>query len=172
MALCECGCGQPTAIATITVSHRGWRKGEPKRFVIGHSSRVVRRGDGLDAYPKRDGKLLHVRMAESALGKPLPDGAQVHHVDGVMSNSVRGNLVICQDHAYHRLLHVRTRVIQAGGNPNTQRICSRCKELRDRLTEFYQKPGRSDGRESYCKACSSALVVERKKRRRLAATAA
>lgn len=35
--LCECGCGQPAPIATRTHSRYGWIKGEPKRFIRGHS---------------------------------------------------------------------------------------------------------------------------------------
>jgi hypothetical protein len=37
--LCECGCGQPARIATSTVRARGWVKGEPRRFLRGHSNR-------------------------------------------------------------------------------------------------------------------------------------
>ena len=65
--------------------------------------------------------------AENAFGGPLPPGVEVHHADG--SKAADAPLVICPDRAYHRLLHVRMRVQAAGGNPNTQRICSRCKQL-------------------------------------------
>lgn len=67
----------------------------------------------------------HVARAERALGKPLPLRAVVHHADG--SKSDDAPLVICQDQAYHMLLHARTRVKAAGGNPNTDRICSMCR---------------------------------------------
>lgn len=38
--LCECGCGQPAPIAKQTVSAKGYAKGQPLRFVIGHHNRV------------------------------------------------------------------------------------------------------------------------------------
>lgn len=34
---CLCGCGQKTAIAERTDKRKGWVKGEPKRFIAGHS---------------------------------------------------------------------------------------------------------------------------------------
>lgn len=95
----------------------------------------------------------HVLIAEKALGKPLPPKAHVHHVDGDHMNNAPSNLVICQDMAYHKLLHYRTRIVKAGGNPNTQKFCNDCKALKD-LIEFnvsrYQK---SVGRQPVCRAC-------------------
>src|SRR5450755_3702844 len=37
--LCECGCGQMTAIATQTRVHLGLKKGQHRRFVYGHHLR-------------------------------------------------------------------------------------------------------------------------------------
>ena len=59
-------------------------------------------------------KFVHVKVAENALGKPLPEGADVHHVNESRSDNRPGNLVICQDSAYHKLLHRRKRAISAG----------------------------------------------------------
>lgn len=74
----------------------------------------------------RGGQLKHTVVAEKALGKPLPKGAIVHHVNGDGLDNRHANLVICQDTKYHALLHVRTRVLRAGGNPNTDRVCVMC----------------------------------------------
>lgn len=38
---CQCGCGQKTKIATQSRSNRGWIKGQPKRFLLGHSARIL-----------------------------------------------------------------------------------------------------------------------------------
>lgn len=51
----------------------------------------------------------HQRVAERALGKPLPAGAEIHHVNGDPKDNRPANLVICQDAAYHDLLHARAR---------------------------------------------------------------
>lgn len=75
-------------------------------------------------------KFLHVFVAEKALGKTLPKNAAVHHVDGNPSNNSSDNLVICEDQAYHSLLHVRTRAFLAVGNANWRR-CRFCKQHDD-----------------------------------------
>lgn len=36
---CQCGCGEKTTIATVTMLSRGHVRGEPKRFVHGHGAR-------------------------------------------------------------------------------------------------------------------------------------
>jgi hypothetical protein len=101
-------------------------------------------------------KREHVHIAESALGKRLPNGAEVHHVDGNGQNNAHSNLVICQDHAYHYLLHVRALVVKHGGNPNTQRVCGRCRQPKD-FSQFYVRRTEGHRRQSMlmsvCKAC-------------------
>jgi len=42
--LCECGCGKPAPMASITSTNRGWIKGQPIRFIMGHHSRLQGRG--------------------------------------------------------------------------------------------------------------------------------
>ena len=69
----------------------------------------------------------HVVVAERALGKPLPAGAQVHHVNGDRTDNRPSNLVVCQNQAYHGLLHRRTRAKRASGHASW-RQCRWCKE--------------------------------------------
>ncbi len=60
----------------------------------------------------------HILIAEKALGKPLDGKHPVHHFDENKQNNANGNLVICEDESYHRLLHRRMRALLACGNPD------------------------------------------------------
>lgn len=122
--LCECGCGEATAIANQTVRARGYVKGQPRKFKKGHSMRLLITGNH---YPVRNAQREHRNVAERALGKPLPDGAEIHHVDGNKRNNSPGNLVICQSSAYHRWLHKRQRALDATGHANWRK-CTVCGE--------------------------------------------
>jgi hypothetical protein len=69
--------------------------------------------------------LEHRIVAEKALGHYLPAAAIVHHVDENGTNNRSDNLVICQNHAYHKLIHRRMRAFAACGHANW-RHCRFC----------------------------------------------
>lgn len=51
-------------------------------------------------HPRADSSgnvLEHILIAEKALGKHLPDKAEVHHVNEIKTDNRNENLVICQD---------------------------------------------------------------------------
>src|SRR5687767_6920532 len=100
-----------------------------------------------------DGSIVreHTLIAEHALGKPLPEGAVVHHINGIGTDNRPENLVVCQDRAYHMLLHERTRVLRLGGLPGLERWCPGCKRL-VAIGEFRRrKNGLRNGKiHSYC----------------------
>lgn len=66
---------------------------------------------------------LHTARVIAALGKSLPKGAVTHHHSDTQ-------LVICESQSYHMMLERRTRVLRAGGNPNTDAWCSGCQAPR------------------------------------------
>lgn len=107
-----------------------------------------------------DGLLVHRVRAERALGHPLPRGVVVHHADGTKADD--SPLVICQDAAYHRLLHARMRVKAAGGNPNTHRICESCRMVKA-LSEFILRRDRRNGREVFRDGCRSCRTRKRRR---------
>ncbi len=72
----------------------------------------------------------HIIVAETALGKPLPEGAVVHHANEIKSDNRPENLVVCPDEGYHRLIHSRMRAFAESGNPDWKR-CWICKTWDD-----------------------------------------
>jgi len=106
---------------------------------------------------------IHRIIVERVLGKPLPDGAQVHHVDGNKRNNAHSNLVVCHDAAYHRLLHYRLRVRRAGGNPNTDGVCGCCGLVKP-LVQFNRRGAVKHGISSACKSCTSEKWARRAKK--------
>jgi hypothetical protein len=86
-----------------------------------------------DGHPRadRNGRVSeHVLIAEEALGKYLPQFAVIHHADGNKRNNSRNNLVICNNSAYHQLIHKRKRAFDACGNPNYLK-CYHCGQYDD-----------------------------------------
>jgi hypothetical protein len=147
--LCQCGCGGKTRLAPYTWAKKGMKKGEPIRFISGHQLRKFQGKVGKDHPNWKGGRSNaghgytninqpdhpravysnqvheHILIAEKALGKPLPLKVIVHH-------HTPEQLVICQDQAYHLLLHVRTRALRACGHANWRK-CRVCKNYDDVL---------------------------------------
>lgn len=86
--------------------------------------------DSSNGYRRIRQKLEHIVIAEAALGKPLPKGAVVHHVNGIKSDNRKENLFVCPSREYHFLLHSRERALDACGNPNARK-CQRCQKWDD-----------------------------------------
>lgn len=86
-------------------------------------------------------------------------------IDGDHLNNANSNLVICQDAAYHKLLHVRTRIVKAGGNPNTEKICCACQQVKS-LDDFNARRAHSTGRQNICRECAKAAFRAWEQRRK------
>ena len=126
-----------------------------------HLQRKSKHGDPLkrlrkangEGHVRRDGysvtqsagveKLAHVLVAERALGRPLPAGAQVHHVDEDRQHNEPTNLVICPSNAYHKIIHQRMRALAACGHADWRK-CQFCQQYSDRGEMKHRAAG------SYC----------------------
>lgn len=102
----------------------------------------------------KNGEYRYRVIAAKALGRPLPKGVVVHHHDNVCDHDENSNLVICEDASYHKLLHRRQLVLEAGGDPNTQRFCGKCGQPRD-FELFGNRNHKRYGllEDSICKPC-------------------
>jgi hypothetical protein len=109
-------------------------------------------------HPKADSRnyvLEHILIAEKALGKHLPPKAVIHH-------HTPEQPVICQDQAYHMLLHQRQRAFEVCGCASWRK-CQYCQQYDDpiKMTVFikynrrayhtkcrneYRRKGRENGR--------------------------
>ena len=68
-------------------------------------------------------------------------GHQIHHVDGNPKNNEPSNLVVCQDNAYHALLHARAKAFYGCGDVN-KRQCYICKEFDEPENMIQRKNGK------------------------------
>ncbi len=109
----------------------------------------------------------HILVAERALGYFLREPHQVHHVNEDRSDNRPCNLVICEDQSYHFILHIRQRIVNAGGDPNKQKICMRC-HLMQVFDAFY--PDRAGlgyaGCSRICRQCWANLRALRREARK------
>lgn len=120
-------------------------EGKPIRFIHGHnadSGEDHRWWDGGRAvvngyvrvnrpdHPRADNKGYvpeHHLVVEEKIGRVIPEGAVVHHVNGDPGDNRPENLVVCEDQAYHLLLHQRQRALESCGHAGWRK-CGYCGE--------------------------------------------
>ena len=181
--LCECGCGQPAPISPYSSAPLGYRKGEPRRFVRGHQVRVYDTSGSLNPHWRggvsvsRGYVRLHrpdhprvakngyvpeqVLVAEAALGKYLPPKAIVHHVNQNRGDNRNANLVVCENTAYHNLIHQRMRALAACGHAGW-RLCDLCGQYDD-LANLYLRKKTNDAVHRACANTSARKYYARRK---------
>lgn len=149
---CKCGCGGKTSIAKRTEKRANIIKGQPNFYIRYHHNRnqclreLSRNWKGgrmisntgyimvyCPNHPRASSNgyiAEHIIIAEKVLGKPLPKGAVVHHIDERRDNNVNTNLIICQDKPYHALIHYRMKAKNNCGHANWIK-CVYCKQYDD-----------------------------------------
>lgn len=145
-------CSRRCALKVHGENHPNWNGGRSLR-PDGYVSLNV------DAHARA---LEHLIVAEKALGKPIPPGVEVHHFDENRAHNNNSNLVICESKSYHKLLHVRQRIAAAGGDPNTQKICGRCKRVKSRSSFTRHAANPVDGISNTCRECHNAGQRQRR----------
>lgn len=145
------GCGR------VDYPRRGMCQLHYRRFIThGDVNATNRRtnadGKGYRAHKTQKG--LHVVLAERALGRPLPPGAEVHHVNGDPSDNRPENLVVCPTRSYHALLHRRARALDMAGNPDA-RPCMFCRQW-----DIAPKVRHTTGGRVYHPACNVANAAK------------
>ena len=183
--LCQCGCGRVTRVALRTNPVRQTVKGEPCRYVLGHGFKGKRSRDHrpthgrivdsrgyvrvyMPEHPRAERGSGYVRehiiVAEKAFGGPLPTRAVVHHANGLPGDNRPENLVVCEDQAYHLLIHQRMKARDACGNPDWQ-LCWFCQtyDTPENLTQKTRK-GKSGQlhRSSFHRKCKTDFEYERR----------
>lgn len=175
---CECGCGLAVTIADENRRKWGHKKGQPVRFVSGHNCRSGGRkhpawqggrvknhvgytGLKCPGHPQVDANGYvpeQVLVAEKAMQREIPPAAVVHHVNKKRNDNANQNLVVCEDHRYHMLLHQRQRALaqcgRAGWLP-----CPFCKKY-DSPSNLYIYQTRNGG---YHRTCASRDMRMRRK---------
>lgn len=133
MNLCSEGCGRKAWARGYCASHyqraraSGALEAAPRIRNIKGAGAI--NGQGY-RYLTIDGVRVreHIVVAEAALGRKLPPGAQVHHVNMDRSDNRGANLVVCPSQAYHQILHLRTEALDASGHADWRR-CAFCKQF-------------------------------------------
>ncbi len=100
-------------------------------------------------------------VAEKALGKPLPKGVTVHHINLNAGDDQNGNLVICENNGYHHTLHRRQRAYEACGNANWRK-CQYCKKHDDPKNLYISDRDRA----CFHKDCKNNHMVEYRMRKK------
>lgn len=99
---------------------------------------------------------LAVAIAEEVLGKRLPQGAVVHHLDGDFTNDSNTNLAVFPSKAYHNLIHARMDALAVCGHANWAK-CQYCKRYDAPENLFITM---RNGRRAWHRKCNNAYSLD------------
>lgn len=85
MKLCDCGCGQPAPISKIDRPERGYKKGDPQKFIRGHChvsshSEATRQAIAESGRGRKPTEQTRKRLSESKRGRRNPSWKGGVHV--------------------------------------------------------------------------------------------
>lgn len=151
LPICACGCGEP-----VTRPENRFRKSHHLRKAwtsLNHGYVKV----WLPEHPRAISGYVyeHVVVVERAISRQILPPIVVHHVDRVRTNNQPSNLCVLQDSGEHARLHARLRVLRAGGNPWTEKLCAMCR-LPKPFAAFY------NAKRSDCIECCRADMQRRR----------
>ena len=152
--LCECGCGEGVT-NRFASGHNKKGHHNPKWHGGTTTGRYI--GKLMPWHPRSNSYgyvLEHIVIAERALGRYLPQQAEVHHINEKKRDNRNSNLVICEDRSYHMLLHQRKRAFLECGNASARK-CWICKRW------GVDVHCSSKGKGGYHKACQAKYDKER-----------
>lgn len=179
LGYCFCGCGRKTNPARQTNRKRGDIKGQPVRYVNGHRP-TGKTGPNCPNWKSQDEYATHIGghgykmvlihghhrasrrgyvrehiiAVEKILGRPFLLPNCVHH-------HTPEQIVICEDQAYHILLHQRTKALRECGHAHWLR-CPFCKKWGDPSNMFVHK----DSNSGYHRKCHADYEMARYRRKR------
>ena len=133
--LCECGCGGTTSIAVKTSNKEGIKKGEHRRFLLGHHNRRLRKNYTDEPkekqfinkgyvyilcpdhpHPTQGRYVKRSRLVvEKRLGRYLTKEEQVHHINGDRTDDHPDNLEVLSLSEHNKLHRKINKMLEAKG---------------------------------------------------------
>lgn len=147
--ICEC-CGKKFSIMPCRL-----RNGNGK--CCSKKCRIAKAISKGKWYPVKNYKRIHIAVMENMIGRKLHKGEVVHHEDENKRNSDPSNLKLFASHSEHRKYHDRKSKIAQGIDPDIEKRCYRCKQIKP-FSAFTKTVNRK-GQKVPASACKPCAVI-------------